>query len=207
MSIKEGQLKLIDIILSLSNKKVFLLGLVLAGGYYLTLFDNGSKLQSKNNQMIKVLKAQKKELEKFDKILEEKEKYGDILPELKKEIKRVIQYLPNNLRANDLIKIISSQSKNSGTTLTSIQNAKTYVDPKKPNVEEISIELSLSGTYSQILTFLSYLTKQKVIATTKKLSLRFDKEIKESKNPILNMTGVIAVYRYIEKVETKGTQG
>lgn len=199
-------IQLINNLLSISNSKFLLIGVAIGALYYFFAFDNGSNIQSKGKVLQKELKTMKKELQKFEEILRNKEKYGDMLPQLLKSIEHVIQYLPEDFTLNHLIDALTTQLKASGTQVISIQNAKKSIYPKNPNIEEISIDVVLRGNYSQILTFLSLLTKLKLILRVKNMELLFEKQLPEEKSPVLRMNSVIIAYRYIDEEENENLE-
>lgn len=196
----EEQLKQLD------TAKALLIGLFIAGFYYLTLYDSGEMLdgQISNNQS--ALAAKQKELKTMEKTLVDAEKHREVSRRLGEQMDAVLRAVPEEYNSLELMKVLSDEAKVVGTSIVSLkpidgrrQNRNRSNDKKAESpFRPVTVEVNLSGTFNQLMLFMSNLTKVSKVILVKQLTLSLDQPNKvfEVSSPIVKFTATFEAYRY-----------
>lgn len=191
-----------DKIVALSVKKAFLIGLGVAFLFFLTFYDDGSIWQKRVDNGNRDLTALNKKLEDLrrdeKKILE----FQRLSKEKADRLERILRTLPEELSTADLIQKLSSEANASGVGILSIKPIEKVRD--HGFFEELAVEISLEGEFSQLVAFLSYLTNVSQILTVSKLNLVARTYAADNKSVDLALSGVFSGYRYKKPKDKDG---
>lgn len=177
-----------------TSRNVFvLIGLLVSAGYYYT---NQTAVEGVEKQ-IETQKAEmaKKDLEvkEAKKVASDKKKFEEEVNKVSDQLRAALEFLPNSLKEQEVLTRISNEARSAGVNPTSIV-------PKKPTAktfyEELLMEVEMEGTYTQLVTFLAYISKIQRIVNIRGLELKV-KETSEDA-PILKLKGTLVAYRYLE---------
>lgn len=156
--------ELLNKISSLSLARIAIFGLLLTAGYYFSLYDSGEVLaQEIQNVRSQVEVENTKKLETEKTLRKEEQMRADvaILVKTYEEVKSKIpiEFEPSELRA-----IVQQISNASSLKITKLRNVDGHVaatrGPGQSNlVEELAVEYSFQGNYSQILDFMTMLSQ------------------------------------------------
>lgn len=108
-------------------------------------------------------------------------------------INKVDTALPNNMLILDLLKFLETKSSQSGIILKDFRIEK-ISSLKEPEIHELSVNISLSGTYSAFKSFISELQYNERLIEITSLSLNNIENQKQLEN--YNSTLTIKVYSY-----------
>ena len=187
------------LLLNLSTKGALFIGVILALVYQFTFFDNGDSIKEE----IKNLRAQREEkmketekLKKENQILSEVERNKKILGS---QFKTLISYIPEDDTASSYIKLLTSQAKLSNVDIVNLERREEVLS-KEGLYTILNFNIELKSTYSNVLLFLSYLTKVKRIINIEDFNLSTVKE-KDAKQKNVIFRGKIVTYRYNKKSE------
>lgn len=190
-----------DKIKNLTAGKAALVGGVVALLYYMVLYDDGSSkeqgIQTMSSQLVKV----KTELSQIDKTLSDASRFEKLAKDMGEEVDKVISYLPINFSATDMMKMLSTEAKASGSNIVRVR-ANSMARPGSHRsgekfYEELKVSVELEGTYSQLLLFLSFLTRVDKIITMDSLTMTSSSS-KDGAN-LLKFGGDFVGYRYLEQ--------
>src|SRR5690606_9948143 len=150
-------------------KGMFLIiGLLLGVLYY---WSNSDTLDAQDS----AIEAKKVEIETLDKAIGVAQKIANDKTKIEEEnqtvsdqLKAAIEFLPNKLNEQEVLIKISNEARSAGVNPTSIQPKKAQ---QKGFYEELQMDVELEGSYSQLVLFLSYISKIQRIVNIKGLDL------------------------------------
>jgi Tfp pilus assembly protein PilO len=184
---------MIERINGLSPMLCFLIGLGLAGLSYFSMGDGletaARSLQNAQNE----LETREEEVKAAQAIAKDKTKFEEELNYVSDRLKAALEYLPTDLNAQDILTKLYGEASSAGVKLSSVKPGASRMDKF---YEEISLDVQLEGSFSQLTLFLSYISKLKRIVRVKDYELTV-KELVDNR-PILSMKGVLVAYRYVE---------
>jgi len=182
----------------LSAGQVALLSLLLAGIYYVVLYDSGDKLNaqiSASQQKTEELRSKSKVL---DRDLDQIEKLKATQERDAERLKVLLDYIPEKLNSIALMQIVSNESKAIGVNINSLSADKAKSGGEF--YEEIPIKINVSGSFVQILRLLAGMTRLEQIFSFANLELKRTGTATDPNG--LTMSTVLTGYRY--KGESKG---
>ena len=169
------------------------------GVYYFTLYDDGTRLnnliEEVQNNIWKVevqIKEKEMELENI------KEFEREILNE-KKVIESFLKFIPESLTYTELSSLLINSAKITGVNIE-VKTDQAIQIEEESEYQTLQIHLTIKGSFSQIMFFLSKLTSQKRMLILQ----RIDMNIEETSRLVKANLKIIA-YRYqkLEKKEKK----
>ncbi|MCB0393639.1 MAG: type 4a pilus biogenesis protein PilO [Bdellovibrionales bacterium] len=191
---------MIEKINKLSPLMCFLIGLGLAGFTYFNSGEGLERLQSSVVNAQNEWDRQQEEVKSAQAIANDKAKFEEELNYVSDRLKAALEYLPTDLNAQEILSKLYGEASSAGVKLLSV---KPGVGQKDKFYEEISLDIQMEGSFSQLTLFLSYISKLKRILRVKDYELSV-KEVVDGR-PILTMRGVLVAYRYIEQKKTEAT--
>lgn len=172
-----------------------LLGMIFVGIYYSVSYDDGQVLEAEVATNTEELNKVQTEIEAAKQVVAEKVKFEHEVSQIGGQLQAALEYLPNKLRIDEVLKILSSEARAAGINLNRVEPI------AKPDVkdfyEELSVNISAEGGFNQITTFLASITRMQRIVGLKNLSLRFKRQ--DAEGVVLDMSGVFIAFRYVEK--------
>ena len=183
---------MIEKINSLSMAMVIGIGILLGALYYM----NGGEGIVVKDRTIQTLTQEinkiDQEIRAAEEIVKNKTKFQDELNYVSDRLKAALEYLPTDLMAQDILRQMYEEARNSGVKLVSVRPGNTQ---KQEFYEQISLTVELEGGYSQLTLFLSYISKLKRIIRIKSFELT-TKQV-EDNIPVLGLKGQLVAYRYV----------
>lgn len=186
----------------LSVGSAAIIGIVVLGFYYALSYDNGSQLQAQiesHQARISELETQK---EKLDADLVRVAEYKLAVKEMGDQVQLYRKYIPDSLRSNDLLGVISREAKAAGLDVSLTGDSSQSFDPlnaEKP-YESVSIRADLKGSFGQHLLFLSFLTKVDLLLTVGNFTFaRQSSAVNSEGNNNLDFNVSISGYQFKDK--------
>ncbi len=195
---------------NLTMGKAIVAGVVLTVLYFFIMYNDGSAIQQKIAGSNTEIQTKEAELEKIKKAVSDAERYQNTKRALGAELDSVLKAIPAQLTSQDLMKIVSTEAKAMGINLNinpSQYSGQASPDDKSVFFEPVVVSLSLEGTYNQLMSFLSAITKVDKIITLSSLNLvnAAANRAPEDNGPVnLKLTAEMRAYRYLPQSIPKG---
>jgi type IV pilus assembly protein PilO len=117
---------------------------------------------------------------------------------LEKQLKIALNMLPKKSQIPDLLESVTWAGKDSGLEFSVFQPGGESV---KQIYAEVPVDISVTGTYRQLLTFLKRVGEMPRIVAVKNL------KISRGKESLLSVTGKVITYRFVEHGAKKTKRG
>ncbi len=196
----------------LSVGKAFLIGLGIAAFYYFTMYNDGTvylnQIQNSNSQL-----AQKqKELADMRKTIEDSRQINQLKEELEESMSSVVNAAPEDFNELELMKVLSTEAKVVGASINELKagnnrrrfQTRAGQQAQVDTFEPINVDVKLTGTYNQLMLFLSNISKTGRLITAEKMSLKLASPTKalETASPQIEFAATFVGYKY----NPEGTQ-
>ncbi len=175
-----------------------LFGLLIAVGYYV-LFYHPSNPQNQLDEMGRELVTIKGEISKLDREIKKGLRINQEIEVLQKKADKVYAQLPEGLSVEQASGIVSQEARNVGLSIQSI-SAEGTGWAKLQTVAVVPINTVVSGTFEQMMIFLSELTRNNKVYSVRSLSISGNDEDQPG---ILVMTVKVQAYRKLAVSEIK----
>ena len=180
-------------------------GIVIAGLYYMLLFDGGDAYKKQIVTHNQAIKKNEKLIVELKKTVEVVKRYEKKKKELGDRFNEIVKYIPEKYSVVDQMKIISAQAKSAGISINKISEGG---KGRRFNFyEEVPVSVDLSGSYSQLILFLSYLTKIDKILVLKNMKMTSSGVSKKgdfNDVPKISFAGNFIGYRTVSDDKAKG---
>jgi type IV pilus assembly protein PilO len=180
----------------LSWQKVFLIALGAGAFYYFMLFDNGSSIEAQTIAMEQQLNEQQTLLKKTEERMKNLEAFKDELANQEAAVREVMSFLPKQLNKSELLSIVQDRATQAG-----LRVVKTDVSDKTTRVEfyeSLKMDATMVGTFKQITTFLSLLSKLPRLITVENIEMKMTDQATSEGIPRLEVTATLVAYRFVE---------
>lgn len=187
----------------LTMGKAFLGAVVLAFLYYMLLYNDGSVLTASIATANSEIVVKEQELQKIKVAIADAERYQKTKDALGTELDTVLKAVPEKLLPTDIMKLLSTEAKNIGVNIINLSAGGSFQQggqAENPFFEPISVSITLEGTYTNLMLFLSAITKSDKIITAPALTLESKNTavIEDSGPTILRLTAEFRAYRFVE---------
>lgn len=186
---------------NLTFGKAMLIGLALAAVYYFGVYNDGSALEAAIKNSRAELQKNTNEIAKIKTAIGDAERYQQTMAVLGAEMDRVTKAVPTQLSSFDLMKIVSNEAKTLGLQINALRarDAFRQGENKGAIFEPVGVDVDLTGTYNQIMEFMSSLTRLDKIVTIRSLnfSAKLDSTKKGTTTTIL-FKAELNGYKYLE---------
>ncbi len=187
----------------LTFQNAALFGLLIAVGYYV-LFYHPSNPQNRLDEMGRELVTIKGEISKLDREIKEGQKINQEIEVMQKKASKVYAQLPESLSVEQAAGIVSQEARNVGLSIQSISAAGEEGWTKLRTVAVVPIDTVVSGTFEQMMVFLSELTRDNKVYSVKTLAIAGG----DSEQPgALQLTVTIQAYRKLAVSEIAPIEG
>jgi type IV pilus assembly protein PilO len=178
---------------TMSLGKVLMLSLVVSGLYYMIAYDAGDTWRAVIAQTIQTKADLEEKTRKIDKDLEEVNNLREAQEKDAERLNILLGYIPEKLSNFELMKTLSNEAKAVGVNINQIRDKGGQATTTE-FYEEIGVDIDLEGSFSQLVLFLSNLTRLNQILTLESLSLRAAQG-----DSSLLMSAQVNGYRYVSK--------
>jgi Tfp pilus assembly protein PilO len=178
----------------LSRQQTIIGAVIVAAAYFMFFYNSGQSFEAKLQANQKQIADTKAELKKYEKAKEDAKAYKQSISEEGPKFETILRFLPEELSEFQVMELLSTEAKAAGARLKG-----SFSNPVKNDKDSLyhslSVKLQLEVTYTQLLLFLSYISKvDRVIAlknfTINKKNLEVDGEM------LLDVTAEFHAYKY-----------
>ncbi|MBX7231966.1 MAG: type 4a pilus biogenesis protein PilO [Bdellovibrionales bacterium] len=175
----------------------FLLSLILCGVYYLISFDNGDRFKNMITESENRKNEINKEMVKVDESLSEIRALKLAQERDLEKLTALLAFIPEKLSKIELMRTISNEAKAVGANINQVQDATVANNTNNDFYEEVGVDVELVGSFTQLMLFLSNLTRLNQILTLNSLELKGAESSQDRES--LGMTAQLRGYRYTGK--------
>ena len=180
--------------------QIIVFGGLALGVFYFVGYDDGTVLRrSIEDVKIQVKKAEE-EVTKVNAEVERVKLFEVEVANNKKAIKFLLNYIPASLTFTEISYLVNKQAQSSGVNIESKEDAQ-IIDKESAEYNTLNIKLQVSGSFSQIMFFLSKLTAQERLLVVNRVSMNISSQSKQ----ILSNFNLLA-YRYLKGIEEEQSQ-
>ena len=176
--------------------QIIVLGGFALGVFYFTAYDDGAGWRQEIVDVQEQVKKAEGEVVKVRAEIEEVKLFNQEVANHKKVIKFFLNYIPASLTFTEISSLVNKQALSSGVNIESKEDNQYTGQKKNTEYDILNLKLKVSGSFSQIMFFLSKLTAQKRLLVVNKIGLNISSE----SNQILSDINLLA-YRYKENIE------
>ncbi len=179
---------------SLSRGQAFVGSAILALLYYMFMYNNGANLQKNIAALKKQTTDLQQEIKKYEKAKEDAKAYKLALDEEGPKFAAIVKFLPEELSEFQVMEILSTEAKAVGARVKGTTSSPTKAS-KDDIYHTISVNMQLELTYTQLLLFLSYITKVDRVISLKSFTIsRRNAEL--DGEALLDVKADFLAYRY-----------
>ncbi len=183
--------------------KVIVGGLIALGAYWGLYYDNGEKLETEIQQLTTRLAESERQLRETKEAMADAERFEKLVRQNEIQFEKVMEYLPQDTNSNELTRLVNQVSQLSGARVKETQPMS--VAERKDFYEMTRIKVDLQGSFSQVVLFLSSLSKVQKLLTFDNLEIKTLEEgavIGEGETPPVTLEATMVGYRYLKDQET-----
>ncbi len=187
--------------------KVLGIGIVAAAVYYFVMFNDGTQLNEQIEQGKTRLETANRQLAETEKALADAERFEKEVQGLATQFEKITDFMPATVTAVDLTTIVNKQAQLAGVRIVKVEP-----DPVVKRVsfyEMTKVSLELEGTYAQIATFLSYISRIPRLLTFEGTSITMPGSAgsgpSEMSNGRLLFSSSMIGYRYLKDAPVEET--
>lgn len=172
--------------------RVFLIAAVVAGLYWQFGLEEGVTEEQFQAAEVSKEKAQAS-LEDTQKKIADLKKFREELDLMNSQFQQVVELMPTEVNIADFMLLIREEATKTGARVKKLEPAK---DVKTVDFYETrKLDIVLEGSYAQILTFLSNLSRLKRLVTVDKLALSQTVTVDQESKVLFS--GTLVSYRYL----------
>ena len=172
--------------------QIIVFGSFLCGIFYFTLYDKGDGLKTSMQGIKTNIEDTEKQVKKEQKALEDIKAFEKETLAQEEDIRYFLNFIPSSLTFTEVSTLLINEAKAAGINIEVKQDrqSRQNVDSE---YQTLDIQLTVKGSFSQILLFLSKLTNQRRILVVNNINMRVDKD------QLIGASLDISAYRYNEK--------
>ncbi len=183
---------------NLSWGKVFL-GMLLAGGvYWAALYDDGSTLQSQYAIASQELADAEKQLKKTKEAVANADRFEREVRDTIEQFTKIVEFMPEKASTAEMVTLVTDLAAKSGAKLTKTEPR--AGSEKADFYEMYRLNLALEGSFSQIVMFLSYLSRVPRLMTFDKVEM-LGERVGDQEVAKLIFNGTLVNYRYTKTIK------
>lgn len=192
--------KILERLAALTTGQILIGGAILGAIYYFTSFDDGSSIDTQVNAVVEDIKKEETKKKDVDATLAEKSRMEKSVIGLGEQYSMVSKLLPSNLSSIEVNRSIDQFATNSGVN---IKNRKPGTPIPREIVEEVPVDVTLEGTYSELTHFMYMISSIERLTRMGAFSFERTQDTKETGK--LKFTGSVIGYRLAPTKETKSS--
>lgn len=184
-------------IAELTWSKVFGVGLIVVASYYFTIYDDGKDVSHQLSVSSQRATDAERRLKETKEAMADTEAFEKALRQNEIQFEKVLEYLPQDTNANELTRMVSSVAQQSQVRVKSTTPVAAI--ERKDFYEMTRIDMGVQGKFSELVSFLSSLSRIPRLMTFDKLDLVIETSgAAEGQVPEVNLTATLAGYRYLK---------
>ena len=191
--------KVLEKLAALSNGKALVIGLMVGVAYYFMMYDDGAAITAQVNVLNGQLQEAETKKKDTESTLQEEARMKDAVGKLSEQYAFIATKLPAELKSSEMIRGIDSVAKMAGV---SVKMKKPGTVAKKEVVEELPVDITLEGTYSQIAQFIYFTSNLERLTRVLNFSLVAQDD---SKDKPLRFEGQVVSYKLAPEPEKPAT--
>ena len=184
-------MKLLSDISNLSLVQIIVIGSILTGMFYFSFYNKGIALEKQIEEANLQLQGAEKSLKEKQEELDRLVQFKQDLEIDEKAIGVFLDYIPEEMTTVEMFRFITQEAKISGVN---IEDKKDHGSEKKDMVHSLKASLRVSGSFPQVVFFLSKLTAQKRILLVDQIKVE-----NEADSQTVMASLDIYAFRYKEK--------
>lgn len=189
--------KFFETLATYSYGKALIIGLALGGFYYMTLYNDGSALDSQLVQVNRDLTEQEAKKVETDAALQQVKEMQEKVGQLGAQYQEISRRLPSTLFSIDINRAIDNFARNAGV---SVKAKKPGANIKTNVVEEVPVDVELEGSYSELVQFAYYVSSAEKMSRVKNIVITGGPDRAVNK---LKFEGQVVGYKLAPEVEEK----
>lgn len=183
----------------MTMQKVAIIGVVMAVVYYLTMYNDGSAIETQIQGVQTEIQQAEAKAQQADAALKEVERVRAAVGALGEQFRVVSQALPSEVQMADIIRTIDTIAKTAGV---SVKSKEPQPVVNHDYFEEIPLKISMEGTFSEITMFLYYVSSLERVMRVKSFLISLPQNNNSNRSAItpvghLNFEGQIESFRFI----------
>jgi Tfp pilus assembly protein PilO len=176
--------------------KILGIGVLMAGLYWALLYNDGSSVTEAINQANTRLQTANRQLAETEKALADANRFETEVQNLARQFEKIVDFMPATVTAADLTTIVNKQVQLAGVRAASIKPKSEIV--RVGFYETSRVELELEGSFAQIVTFLSYMSRVPRLLTFENTVVTQAQANKDNASSILTFKTTLVGYRYLK---------
>lgn len=188
----------------LTWSKVVVGGLIALGLYWGLYYDDGQRLETELQQLTTRLTESERQLRETKAAMADAERFEKLVRQNEIRFEKVMEYLPQETNANELTRLVNQVSQVTGARVKATQPMN---GPERKDFYEMTrIKVELEGSFSQVVLFLSSLSKIPKLLTFDNLEIKIAENalVTEGESPPVALVATMAGYRYLKEQEKSG---
>lgn len=160
--------KFFEILAAQQINKILVIGLLLTAAYWKFVYDDGSAVDAQIATVDQALQAEENKKKDTDATLKQVQEMQEKVGQLSQKYEQISKRLPSSLFSADINKAIDDFARNAGV---SVKLKKPAQNIKSAVVEEVPVEITLEGSYSQLAHFTYLVSASERMARVKNIIL------------------------------------
>ncbi len=186
----------------LTWSKVVVAGLIAAGVYWGLYYDDGATLEDSIRSLTTQYTESERQLRETKEAMADAEKFEKAVRQNEVQFEKVLEYLPQDINTNEMTRLVNQQAQLAGPRVVSTKAIETI--ERKSFYEMTRLDFALSGSFSQVVLFLSSLSKIQRLLTFDKLKIKVNPGGRPDDIPQVELSGVLVGYRYLKDADPVG---
>lgn len=186
-------------IVDMTWSRALILSAVMTVLYGVAVFDNGDSFEARKSELQTQLAEAQSQLDATKTAMADAARFEQEVLQLQQQFERIAAYMPKDLRIADLTTMLYEQAE-AGNVKISRLDPKSSSD-RGPFYEHVRIEVSVEGSFAQIVGFLSMMSKVQRLLTFEGVELSLVPSTNPAMTPKVAFKGLLVGYRYNRQVE------
>ena len=173
-------------------------GLLLATLYYFTMFTGATKYKNQIRNLDQQIEKLRADIATNEAIVRDMKKFELEVNQISEQYQAALEYLPSKAKVEDVLDQLYKIAK---TTRVSLSKVRPGGISRQKFYEEMIVDIEITGTYSDLTSFIVEVSQIPRIITIRGLKLRPSSKRSLSGGLLIELSGKLVTYRYIEEAE------
>ena len=189
----------LDQFVQMSPIQVLMIGLGVAGLYWLIMYDDGSARIRATSQARSKASTVQAEIQRKKLSLTRSKEFKETLRIKDEQFQAFSSYIPESLTVADMMRVISNEAKAAGVNIAGISAATAPTAFENSLTESLAISVKLEGPFPQQILFLSFLSRLESIFTVADMSFSqvSGAQVVPDEDTNVNFSATIVGYKYL----------